>query len=182
MKNILVALGFIFWSLLSWSQKPDDTLHWSATRKLEWKDFGKPKAKTGVLGHAAMVMNAKFHKGLKATTSVEAVFDRNSSFATDNEKTPQMLKYYQVLFDLYEVESRKLRKTLKETKLGIDPEKVFQEKYTAAQAALDERAELYMEEAETGSNAAAIDKWAKMMQEELKQMEPWSKENQTKKP
>lgn len=176
MKNILSLLVFILSTLLSNAQNlSGDTLHWSASRKLEWKDFAKQAGKTGLMAHAAMVMNAKFYKGIKAATRVEAVFDRNSSFAAKNEQTAQMLQYYQVLFDLHESESRKLRKEFKETKFGLDPEKIFQEKYNAAQKKLDERTELYMEETETGENAAEIEKWSKMIQLELKELEAFKK-------
>lgn len=169
MKNIIIIILSIFSTLLSYSQQTSrDTLHWSASRKLDWKDFAKPAGKTGVLGHAVMIMNAKFHKGLKATTSVDAVFDRNSSFISNEEKTAQMLKYYQTMFDLYEVQSRKLRKEFKATKFGLNPEVVFQEKYNAALKELDERIDLYMEETETGENAAELEKWSQAVLLELK--------------
>lgn len=173
MKNILITLVFIFSALLSYSQQTSaDTIHWSSSRKLDWKDFnGKAAAKTGVMGHATLLMNAKFHKGLKATTSVDAIFDRKSSFVTADEKTPVMQKYYQTLFDLYEVQSRKLRKTFKETRFGLDPDKVFQEKYNAALKELDERVDDYIEDTETGNNAEEVEKWTKTIQQELKELE-----------
>jgi hypothetical protein len=177
MKNILSALGFIALAFSSYSQQTsNDTIQWSESRKLDWKDFsGKAAAKSGALGHATLLMNAKYHKGLKATTSVDAVFDRKSSFAADNEKNPAMLKYYQTLFNLYEAESRKLRKEFKETRFGLDPDKVFQEKYNAALTALDERVDNYIEETETGSNVAELTKWSNAVQAELKDLETFRK-------
>ncbi len=177
MRNILVAAIIIFSTLLSHSQQTsNDTLHWSATRKLDWKDFnGKAAGKTGVLGNASMMVSAKFQKGLKAKTSVETIFDRKVSFIAEQERTVRMLKYYQVMFDLHEVQSRKLRKVLKETKLGLDPEKVFQEKYNAAQKELAERVDQYQEETEEGTNAAEIEKWQKMIWQELKSLEAFCK-------
>lgn len=176
MKNILVAVIIIFTSLQSHSQQSsNDTLHWSATRKLDWKDFnGKTAGKTGVLGNAAIMVSAKFQKGIKAKTSVETIFDKKISFIAEQDKTAQMLKYYQVMFDLHEAQSRKLRKVLKETKLGLDPEKVFQEKYNAAQKELAERVDQYQEETEEGSNASEIEKWQKMIWQELKGLEAYS--------
>lgn len=176
MKNILSALVLISLALTSFSQASTDTIRWSESRKLDWKDFmGKGAAKEGVLGHATLIMNAAYHKGLKATTSVEAVFDRKSSFAAADEKTPVMLKYYQTLFDLYEAESRKLRKQFKEAKFGLDPDKVFKEKYDAALKALDERVDNYTEETETGNNAEEVEKWSKTIQNELKELEAFRK-------
>ena len=170
MKKTFIILTFILTTLLSYSQQPsDDTLHWSATKKLAWTDFkGKTAGKTGVLGNVAMLVSAKFHKGIKAKTSVETIFDRKVSFISEKEKTAQMLKYYQVMFDIHELQTRKLRKELKETKLGLDPEKIFQEKYTVALKELDERVDSYQEETEEGTNAAEIEKWSKTIQQELK--------------
>jgi len=176
MKNILPALAFIFSTLLSYSQQATDTLQWSESVKLSWKDFSdSPASKNRSPRQATMLMNAKFKKGIKATTTVEALFDRKSSYLPAEEKTTQTLKYYQILFDLHEAESRKLRKTFKETKLGLDPEKVFQEKYNTALVELSERTEQYIEETETGTNGAEIERWAKLIQAELKTMEAYKK-------
>ena len=120
-----------------------------------------------------MLMDAKFHKGLRTTTVVETIFDRKQSWVAKEQQTEQELKYYQTMFNLYEVESRKLRKQFKETKLGLDPDKVFQEKYNAALAALDERSKLYMEETDLGIDAAALEKWSQTLQQELKELESY---------
>ena len=177
MKNISLLAIFIFASLLSFAQAgPSDSLYWSETAKLQWKDFeGKADSKKGRLSQATIQMDARFRKGIKATTLVKTFFHRKLSCILAEEKTPTMLRYYQALFDLYETQSRKLRKTLKETKLGFEPEKVFQEKYNLALKELDERVDLYMEETETGENSAEIERWEKIIQTELKQLEAFSK-------
>ena len=177
MKNILSSLVFFVCALNAYSQQTsNDTIHWSESRKLDWKDFlGKAAGKNGVLGQATLLMNAKYHKGLKATTSVETIFDRKSSFIAEEAKTAQELKYYQTMFDLYEVESRKLRKVFKETKFGLDPDKVFQEKYNAALKALAERVDDYMEETGTGNETEEVEKWSKNIQSELKELEAFKK-------
>lgn len=177
MKNISLLAVFIFVSLLSQAQTgPSDSLYWSETAKLQWKDFeGKADSKKGRLSQATIQMDARFKKGIKATTSVQTFFHRKLSCILEEEKTPTMLQYYQTLFDLYETQSRKLRKTLKETKLGFDPEKVFQEKYNAALKELEARADLYMEETETGENSTEVEKWTKLIQQEIKAMEAYKK-------
>lgn len=177
MKNISLLAVFIFASLASYSQaRSSDTLYWSETAKLEWKDFeGKADSKKGRLSQATIRMDARFRKGIKATTSVQAFFHRKLSCILEEEKTPAMLKYYQTLFDLYEVQSRKLRKTLKETKLGFDPEQAFQKKYNAALKELEERTDQYMEETENGENSAEIEKWSKTTGEEIKSLEAYKR-------
>ena len=173
MKNILSAFAIIFLAAGSYAQQiSNDTIHWSESRKLDWKDFtGKAAGKNGVLGQATMIMNAKFRKGLKATTSVETLFDRKSSFVSAEGKTAQQLKYFQTMFDLYEAESRKLRKEFKVTKFGLDPDKVFQEKYNVALKALSERVDTYMEETATGNEPAEVERWSKSLNLELKELE-----------
>ncbi|MBI4945141.1 MAG: hypothetical protein HY840_01925 [Bacteroidetes bacterium] len=175
MKNILLSLSFIALAFPAFSQTlSSDTLHWSSNRKLEWKDFsGKSLGVPGMTGQETMVMNAKFYKTLRAKATVETVFDRKKSWAPKEEQTEQELKYYRTMFDLYEVESRKLRKLFKETKFGLDPDKVFQEKYNEALEALDERSKLYMEETGLGADAAAMEKWNATLQLELKELEAY---------
>jgi len=173
MKNSLITLAIFYLAVVSYAQQTsNDTIHWSESRQLEWKDFtGKAAGKNGVLGQGTMVMNAKFHKGLRATTSVEAIFNRKSSFVSAEGKTVQQLKYFQTMFDIYEVESRKLRKEFKSTKFGLDPDKVFQEKYNAALKALSERVDEYMEETATGNEPAEVEKWSQALKLELKELE-----------
>jgi hypothetical protein len=175
MKNILLSLSFIALTLPVFSQTfSSDTMHWKENHKLEWKDFsGKSLGLAGVTGQATMVMNAQFHKTLRATAVVETIFDRKASWVAKEEQTEQELKYYQVMFDLYEVSSRKLRKQFKETRFGLDPDKVFQEKYRAASTALDDRCKLYIEETDMGAEAAALEKWSKTLQLELKELEAY---------
>ena len=169
MKNISLAIGFILLGLQIFAQvKSDDTLHWKETTKLEWKDF---KGKSQGQSQATMLMNAQYKKVLKGKAQVETIFDRKRSWATKEEQTEQELKFYQTLFDLYEVASRKLRKEFKETKFGLDPDKVFQSKYNTALAELNERDQTYKEETEMGGNAAEIEKWSKTLKNELKELE-----------
>jgi hypothetical protein len=178
MKKLLFVIACVSLSRPLFSQPAsNDTLHWSASRKLQWKDFlSKTSDKNGVLGQATMLMNAQFHKGFKATTRVETVFDRKGSFAPPTGQTPQQLNYFQTMFDLYEAESRKLRKEFKETRFGLDPDKVFQEKYTAALKALNERVDNYMEETTAGDEPKELKKWSDALKLELKGLEAFSEE------
>lgn len=175
MKNLLFALCLVSLHPDVFSQAlSSDTIHWKGNHKLDWKDFtGTPPKSANGKVQVTMVMDAKFHKVLRSTTTVETILDRKKSWISKELQTEQELKYYQVMFNLYEVESRKLRKQFKETKLGLDPEKVFHEKYNAALAALDERSKQYMEETDTGTDATELEKWNKTLEQELKQLEAY---------
>ncbi len=174
MKNILHILVFLFCSGLAYAQpNPTETIHWSASKKLAWTDFiAKPDGKTGGFGQATMAVNARFKKGIKMKTTVETIFDKKKSFAEDDDKNPTMLKYYQTMFDLHEVASRKLRKQFSESKFGIDPERNFlQELYKAALADLEKENDRYMEETDFGE--ITLRPWTNglKIQSELKALE-----------
>ena len=172
MKRLLLSFAILTICFVSFSQGlSDDTLHWASYRKLTWSDFrGTSIDIPNMSGQTIMVMLAKFQKQtlfLPTKTSVETVFDRKNSWVTEDGRTAQYLKYDQVLFDLYEVNSRKLRKEFKETKFGLNPNKVFQEKYNSALTSLNDRTKQYMSETRLGTNEDAIEKWNLLIQAEL---------------
>src|ERR1051326_3612817 len=128
---IFVVLGVV----KGFSQsKPGDTLHWKENKPLTWADF-KGKPKSGMSGEAFCTIDAKYEKPnpLKKTKfKIFAIWDRSKSWIAPASKNTDELLYYQVLFNIYEVHARQLRKEYSETKLGIDPEKTFREKYNQA--------------------------------------------------
>ncbi len=178
MKNSFILLISLLVSTPLFSQTLSaDTLHWSANKKLTWNDFkGKPSDELET-GECLMVMQASFVKKnpLKpAIAAVVAVFDRKHSHTAIDDRTAQELKYYQVMFDIYEVYSRKLRQEFKNTKFGLDPDKIFQEKYSKGITALDERVRKYRNDTNQGESNAELLKWEKQIALELKELEKFS--------
>jgi len=176
MKRLFLSLQIFVICFTSFSQSlSSDTLHWTSYRKLAWEDFkGTSINLPNISGQTIMLMLAKFQKQtlfLPTKTTVETVFDRKNSWATESGRTDQNLKYYQVLFDLYEVGSRKLRKDFKETKFGLNPNKLFQEKYNSSITALNDRTKQYMSEISMGTNLEVIEKWDLQIQSELKELD-----------
>ena len=174
MKHILITITIFILSLTSYSQAlSNDTIHWIDYRKLSWEDFkGEPIDLQGMYGQSMMVILADYHKYtlfLPAHTTVETVFDRKNSWIASNAKTELSLKYYQVMFDIYEVYARRLKKEFKETKFGVNPEKVFKEKYNAILTALSDRNKQYLKETKMGTDSESIEKWQKIIQSELKE-------------
>lgn len=177
MKKIVLLFLFLTTTLLSFSQTQtlsSDTLHWRETKQLSWADF-KGKETTGAEKeqHVSMAMLGGFVKKnpLKpAIAEVTAVFDRKKSCVNKKEQSDNDLVYFQVMFNMYELHARKLRKTVKETKMGINPEKLFQEKYNAAIAGLDEELNEYKEETQSGNNIQAITEWKEKINKELEQL------------
>ena len=152
-----------------------DTIHWISYRKLSWSDFkGDPIDLPGMSGQTLMVVLADYHKVtlfLPAKTSVVTVFDRKNSWTNEAGKTEQSLKYYQVMFDLYEVYARKLRKDFKNTKFGMDPNKAFQDTYNAELTALSDRNKVFLKETKMGTDMDSINKWDQLIQTELQEFE-----------
>ena len=178
MKRLFSTLLLWIFCFISFSQGiSNDTIHWIDYRKINWDDFkGDAIDLPNMSGQSLMVVLANFQKitlFLPVKTSVVTVFDRKNSWVSNNGKTDQFLKYYQVMFDLYEVYTRKLKKEFKNTKFGFDPNKVFQEKYGSALTALSDRSKLYMKETKMGSDNDAIEKWDKIIQSELKELEEY---------
>jgi len=104
---------------------------------------------------------------------VVTVLDRKNSWINSSKKTDELLKYYQVMFDLSEVYARRLRKEFNGTKFGLSPDKVFQDKYSAMLTALTDRSKQYMKETKMGSDADMVNKWDAVIQSELKELEEY---------
>ncbi len=178
MKQLTTTLAcFLFYSIcFSQTQSlSNDTMHWSESKKLAWTDFkGKEVKGAEKAQQSLMAMTASFTKGnpLKPTsTIVVTAFDRKKSWVSASARTEQELRYYQVMFDIYELHSRMLRKEFKGTKLGLDPNKIFQEKYSLAIADLDEHVRTYNEETKSGADKAALDKWDEQIKKDLISLE-----------
>ena len=171
MKTLSTLLAVLLTSILSGQTLSTDTLHWSEGKKLQWADFkGKPVKGSGKEQQCLMAMIASFNKGnpLKPTsTTVETIFDRKKSWTVPANQNDNELNYYRLMFDIYELHSRMLRKTYKETKLGLDPNKHFQEIYSKAIAELDEHVRQYNEESSYGENREVMIEWTDMIRREL---------------
>lgn len=168
-KYILLALIFI--SFLSFSQvKSGDTLHWKESKPLTWNDF-KGKPKNGMNGEAFCMIDARYEKPnpLKKTKfKIYAVWDKSKSWIAANSKNENELLYYQVLFNIYEVHARQLRKDFSEIKKwGIDPEKTFRAKYNEADASLTEEEHNLRDETDDGSSIDILKKWDEKVKKEL---------------
>lgn len=180
MKKTTLTLAIQLFTFFTFSQAlSSDTLHWTEHKKLNWDDFkGESIDLPGMSGQTMVVMQANFKKAhlfLPTNTSVITVFDRKNSWTSNQDKTDQTLKYYQLTFDLYEIYARRLRKEFEHTKFGIDPNNVFQEKYNAALTALSDRHKLFMKDTKMGLNNNALDLWAEIVKNELKDLDTYKR-------
>ena len=172
MKKVFLLLLFPC-IVFSQSKSLNDTIHWKASKPLSWADF-KGKPKTGMSGEAFCTIDAKYEKPnpLKKTKfKIFAVWDKSKSWIALASKTEDELLYYQVLFNIYEVHTRQLRKEFSETKFGIDPEKTFREKYNKADASLMDDTRDFRDETDEGANVEELKKWDEKVKKELKDLE-----------
>ena len=177
--RLFTACLFLFLSAALYCQtkSANDTMHWRASKPLSWGDFkGKPKKINGMRGEAFCMNYSKYEKPnpLKKTKyKVFAIWDKSKSWIDPNSKTTEELLYYQTLFNIYEVNARKLRKEFSETKFGINPDAVFEEKYNASNAALIDECDQYKEETQAGTSEEAVKKWDAKIKAELKELQQY---------
>lgn len=155
----------------------DDTLHWSESRPLSWDDF-KGEVIEGVgLGGEIFCMNmANFNRPSafhKIRFEVVALFDRQISWANEEMRTDQGLLYFQTIFNIYEVHARELRKDLAESKFGLDPNPLFQEKFNRSNSKLMQEYNAFRRETKMGTDQAAIEKWNTNIEAELQALEEY---------
>ena len=96
---------------------PIDTLHWSATRRLELADFHSP-AQPG-LGGSEFYYQIGYEVRPMSIGSVPALdafclMFRNLSWVSETARTERTLAYNQVLFDLVEIYTRQMKARLVE--------------------------------------------------------------------
>ena len=182
MKKIvsLLAATFLFCLTINvhaQPKNPNDTIHWRAGKPLSWEDFkGKPKKANGLTGEAFCMNYSKYEKPnpLKKTKyKVFAIWDRGKSWIDPKVKTPEELLYYQTLFNIYELNARKLRKEFSETKFGINPDQLFQAKYNSFNEALMDECRQYESETGSGTDRDEVKKWSEKINSELKLLDKY---------
>jgi hypothetical protein len=170
--SIIIAGLILAFQTFAQSNLQDDTLHWNENRKLSWNDFrGEPLEYTGFQGEAFCMNMAKFERPnafSKTTFNVTAVFYKSKSWVNPKAKTEPGLAFFQVMFDLYELHARELRKELSETNLGNDPNAIFQEKYNNSMTALLNEYNEFRKDTKMGQDSNSVTVWYKKTQEKLK--------------
>jgi len=169
--SLTIACLILAWQTFGQTNLANDTLQWNENKKLSWNDFkGEPLDYTGFQGEAFCMNMANYERPnmfSKTTFTVTAVFDRTKSWVNPKAKTDHGLLYFQVMFDLYELHARELKKELSETNLGNDPNAIFQEKYNHSMTALTNEFNEFRKETKLGQDSNALTEWYKKTQEKL---------------
>lgn len=167
---ILFSLLCIVSSLIS----QNDTIHWSAGKPLTWNDFKGDVPDTSLAdGFADVKILASSKNPAKyslSNTYVVTVFNWRNSWVKPKMDSEMYLKYFQVMFDIGELYSRKLRKSIKEIKL--DPYPVtFDEKIKASQIGQADRISQFKRESKSGTFETAITRWYDNVKAELTELD-----------
>ena len=178
MKYLFAAI-FAFSFLHSRAQATisNDTLHWNESRPLTWDDFkAEPMEGVGLMGEVFCMNSANYNRPnafQKSRFKVVAIFDRTKSWINDEAKSDAGLLYFQVVFNIYEVHARSLRKDLATSKFGMDPAPQFQEKYNTSMTNLTNEYNQFRRETKMGVDKDALTAWNTKVLDELKALEEY---------
>lgn len=140
-----------------------DTIIWSEEYRLTWMDFrGEPMDFTGLGSEATCFLFANYSRPTafsKIQCNVSAVFDRSKSWVSPMAKNELALTYFRLMFDLYELHARKLRKDFSETKFPLDPNSLFQQKYNNAMTGLTNEFNEFRKQTKMGTDTEALKHW-----------------------
>ena len=164
---LLPSLFFVLQAAAS-----EDTLHWSKGRLLTWSDFhASPIEGLAVSGEVFCMNTAAFNKAnifSKADFVVTTVFQMDRAWTIVEARTPEMLAYYQVLFDLHARHAQRLREALKPLRKQVDPTVPFQAAHQASLNDLGADLDRFRRESRAGLDPDVVRAWAKELSAELR--------------
>lgn len=167
--SFIVLIVFLFF--FSFKQDDKDIIIWKESRPLTWNDFkGKPQKR-----FAAASTNYNILKSISkandksATIKIDAVFFCQRSWKKTNWVNESVLTHEQKHFDIVELFSRKLRKTIEENKYRSydDAESKIEEFYTSNDKAMDIYQDQYDDETDGSMNGDKQREWNKKIISEI---------------
>ncbi|MFM1874835.1 MAG: hypothetical protein RL266_572 [Bacteroidota bacterium] len=173
MKYLFTALSLLLLvSVKAQVKVSDDTIHWNANRPLQWSDFKGEPTEGNLLRGQVLCMNlAGFQRQSahhQTSFVIVSVFDRKNSWMPENERSDLGLNYFRVMFDIYELHSRKMRKEYADSRSARDPDVAFREKYSQSANIRTAYLDLFKKETKLGMDSTALETWRMKVQEELK--------------
>jgi|WetSurMetagenome_2_1015567.scaffolds.fasta_scaffold71461_1 hypothetical protein len=158
------------------SVNPSDIVRWSDTTRISWDDFmGTPPANTNLGSELIVQTPVEFQPPTyfdSVVVRVDCYLERNKSWVIKSKAKKQLLAYNQILFEIYEVSARNLRKILAETNFHVkDPVGVFNRIRSEHDTALEKTISQYNTETEKGEKTKKVMEWAEKMARELNVLE-----------
>jgi hypothetical protein len=174
MKKLILSFTLLT-PLLLFSQKEEDLIQWSETRKLTWDDFKAPPVKSGStaaltathLGFSYNVVNGK------VTFTIECRFDKNKSWGL--VKNDWILQHEQGHFDIAEIFARRLHKFITEYQFNKNS---FQKDLDGIYSRIIEEKEKFQQqydkETDYSRNKTKQEEWLKKIARELDELKSWA--------
>jgi hypothetical protein len=148
-------------------------IYWSESKKLSWQDFeGEPLGSSN--NHAseihvynpATIEKANLFSSPKLTSI--CVFDKKHSWVNQKIANDDILLYNQIIFNIYELYTRMLRKEFKNTDFSLDDYiKEFHFISEKNNSNLSDRIEKFRSESDLGQHKRALERWNKIIDDEL---------------
>ena len=177
--NFLLAIAI----LLSGLAGAQNIMEWSADYKLTKADFQAQAPNSGQMQTASGSYSVEYELGglnlvfsRNLNENVSCYFQRDASYMDEGteEATERILRYQQLIFNLYEIQARNIRKKFFEERkrlLTKGPSELHQEAY-AEHAKLLSKVE---SETYNGTLDTEINKWMKWSLEELENLGDYCK-------
>lgn len=156
----------------------DYYLYWSENRKLEWSDFqGKP-VDTKKMASEIIVLNPwsaeKPNLFAPTETTVLSIMDKKHSWVNKELVNEIALLYNQVIFDIHELYTRKIRKEFAGTEVGLDN---MNEKFHSIShkyyKALVEEIQDFQSESKIGEIKEVVIEWAEKVRIEIGKLDDY---------
>ncbi len=182
-KYSLVLLSFLFvqcaatrTSELYQTYDKVNYVYWSESRKLTWEDFqGKQNDSQNNnisqirLYNPATIERATYLSNPELT--VICIFDKKNSWVKKSAANDSLLLYHQVMFDIYELYNRKLKKQFNETEFSLnDYIEEFKSLTGKNNSDLEQQIEQYKIDSDHGNNYAGIKIWEMKVNRELDEL------------
>ena len=157
--------------LILFSFQQENVIPWKENRKLTWDDFkASPNESSKYKALTESIINiAIAGKGLEATVTVEANFDKSTSWV--KERTTELLKHEQGHFDIVEIWARKFKQKRKGKTYNV---KTFQKELNELYGAMNRDSKTmqieYDRETEHSVNTREQEKWNKKIAADLKSL------------
>ena len=156
-------------------QNPD-RLYWSETRMLRWEDFqGTPLSNYSEIASEINIaqpstIERKQWFG-KIRISVECFMDKKSSWVDRKRATDALLYYNQVIFDIYELYTRKLRQALLTSGLDAgNATEIFNQLVADYNRLLQLRLQQYRAQSKLGRKMEVTRDWFRQIRAEIREL------------
>lgn len=179
MRNLLLLFSSILLATTSAScqTNTNDTLHWNENRPISFADFkGESMEFTGFIGENFCMLSANYYRPntfARTDYIVEAIWDRNKSWIAESAKNEEVLRFFQVSFDIYELHARSLRKKCLELPRNSDPTKLLQPMYNEAMTSLMEEYNLFRKDTKMGQDTDAVIAWKDAINVKLQELQDY---------